>query len=471
MAGKIRLNRENVADARYVAPAIRGGGAREKLPPMRVWDSLQRGFALSITPQGVKSFIVSYHVNGRPRRATIGQWPEWTPDKARVEAARILREASCGEDHLAKKEERRREEAEAMTLSELWKEYQEHKAPYWRPKTKAANEWLFTRLIAPSLGKHIAGRLTRRQVEMWHRSHQETPINGNRGLSLLRALLNYGIEAELLPGPNPASRVKAYREEGRERYLNADEVRLLFLAINKEEELGGVASVERGGDAEKGRRGGKGLTEIESRGISPHAAGLFRLLVYTGARLSEIKDCKWAWLDWERALIHLPESKTGKKTISLSAAALEELERLFELRTQNEWIIEGRLPDTCLVNAAKPWERVKDRAFKILNEERTKDGLSALEETENPFTSLRIHDLRHSWASFAVEGGAPLFTVGKALGHASTATTQRYSHLGDNPLRAVHEAVAARISAAVASKGARIEDVSIQRKVWKEAKA
>ena len=157
-----------------------------------------------------------------------------------------------------------------------------------------------------------------------------------------------------------------------------------------------------------------------------------RLLIFTGTRLSEILSLRWSDVDVERALIHLPEGKTGPRDVYLSAPALEVLNSLPRL-SGNPYVIVGGKAGRHMVNLRKPWVRMRARA-----------GLD----------DVRIHDLRHSYASVGVSGGLSLPIIGKLLGHTQARTTERYSHLPDDPVRAANEAVGRKIDAALKGKKA-----------------
>jgi integrase len=261
----------------------------------------------------------------------------------------------------------------------------------------------------------------------------KTPAIANRSLGVLKSMLNRARDWGLIDGDNPTSRVRLYPERLREVMLSQKQLVALAQAIAEEEAFGGVSAKPRGqppavedeNPPPKPTRGGKGLKELHSRGITPWAASLFRLLIFTGARLREIMDARWSWVDWDRNALRLPDSKTGKKAVWLNPMALEELRRLVTIRRQEEWIIEGRVRGARMVNPQKPWKRVRERAAKLLEGEDSK-----------VMERLRIHDLRHSFASIAVASGIPLALVGKTLGHAKAKTTERYAHIADDPTRA-----------------------------------
>ena len=204
---------------------------------------------------------------------------------------------------------------------------------------------------------------------------------------------------------------------------------------------------------------------------SQYAIAALQLLIFTGARLGEILTLQWEFVDLDRALIFLPDSKTGKKSLFLSAPALNILDQL--PRTDgNPYVICGSKKDSPLINLRKPWVRIRDRATLKLWSlvERLSPLFSKLENMGSPITrssieveaekqgiplnngltDVRIHDLRHSFASFGASGGLPLHILGKLLGHTQSVTTARYAHLADDPVRAVNEAIGAKILAAMA---------------------
>jgi integrase len=156
-----------------------------------------------------------------------------------------------------------------------------------------------------------------------------------------------------------------------------------------------------------------------------------RLLILTGARLREILHAKWENVDFERGIIHLPDSKTGKKPIYLSAAAQTILGDLSRLKG-NPFVIPGEKEGAPRADLKKPWAAVTKAA-----------GLNG----------VRIHDLRHSFASFGAGASLGLPIIGKLLGHSQPATTQRYAHLDMDPMRRPVETIGATIAAAIGDRG------------------
>jgi integrase len=167
-------------------------------------------------------------------------------------------------------------------------------------------------------------------------------------------------------------------------------------------------------------------TAEEAKTASPWAIAAVRLPLYTGARLNEILTLRWEWVDWQRRLLLLPISKTGPKSIVLSGRAVAVLGRIPRIEG-NPYVICGKRPGAHLVNLQKPWRRIRKAA-----------GLD----------HICIHDLRHSFASFAAAGGASLPMIGALLGHSEPRTTARYAHLANGPLAQVAEAVGQQIEGA-----------------------
>jgi integrase len=162
--------------------------------------------------------------------------------------------------------------------------------------------------------------------------------------------------------------------------------------------------------------------------IGPFAAAAIRLLLFTGCRLREILHLKWEQVDLERGLLFLSDSKTGRKTVILNAPALAVLVSLDRL---GSFVIPGQDPEKPRADLKRPWETVAKRA-----------GLDR----------VRLHDLRHTYASFGAGGGLGLPIIGKLLGHTQASTTQRYAHLDADPLRRAAETIGGRIAPALAGK-------------------
>jgi integrase len=225
----------------------------------------------------------------------------------------------------------------------------------------------------------------------------------NYTVSTLHALINFGIDLGLRPpASNPARRIKMYRERPRERFLSETEIAKAAEAI------------------EQAERAGK---------IGPHGAAGLRLALFTGARSGEVTAIQWSHVDWERRLIRLPDSKTNEpRTIHLSEAALEVLKTAPRI---GRFVVAGAKPDEPYKNLGRAWIDIRANA-----------GLS----------DVRLHDLRHSFASLAAGRGVSLQMIGKLLGHKVPRTTQRYAHLAKDIVAAVNDELGAAMQAAIAKK-------------------
>jgi integrase len=226
-------------------------------------------------------------------------------------------------------------------------------------------------------------------------------------------MLQFAVERKLIPA-NPAKGVRLLKGEKKERFLSEAEVGRLADTL---------ATMER-----------------EYR-LSPTAAAAVRLLLLTGCRKSEILTLRWEWVDFARSCLRLPDSKTGAKVVPLAAAALELFHGL-PRDPKSDFVLPAAKGDGHLVGLQKAWERVRAKAN---------------------LPNLRLHDLRHSFASFAVADGNTLFMVGKVLGHKQARTTEGYAHLADDPLRAVADRTAVRIAAAMKGGGNRVNVVPLRR--------
>ena len=280
----------------------------------------------------------------------------------------------------------------------------EHVDAKRKERTAAEYRRLFDNFILPVLGRKRIKDVTRSDVAGLHHKLRSTPYQANRVMALLSKLFNWaerhGYRSD---GTNPCRHIEKFREEGRERHLSPAEMERLGAAL---------AAAQFDGSA------------------TPWTVAAIRLLVFTGARLSEILTVRWGWVDTQAGTLTLPDSKTGRKVIHLNPPALEVLATLPRLEG-NRFVICGRKSGAHLVNLQKPWRAIRERA-----------GLD----------DVRIHDLRHSFASVAAAGGMSLPLIGAMLGHSQPATTARYAHLAADPIKAASATVANQIAAAMAGQ-------------------
>ena len=402
----------------------------------RIWDSEIAGFCLRIYPPSLrpgaaaptarKVFAVKYRVKGVQRWLNLGEYGDGpgklTPDEARKAAGAVIVDARRGIDA---SETRKREDG--LTVTDLIERYLKE-----GPRDKAdkrASSWASDRTnlerhVSPLIGTKRAADVDRddinsmvadittgktaRDVKTGKRGRSIVTGGAavaDRAFSITRAMFNWSIDKGLIDGPNPCAKIKRRILASVERFLSDEEAQRLIVA----------------------------LAGLEAEGaITPQQASIFRLLLLTGARRAEIAGLRWSEVDYDRKRIDLPISRTkaggknGERRIPLNAPAIAILKDLERTRTARAVYVfpatKGKSGHT--TSEAKVWrEKVITRA---------------------KLPGLRIHDLRHSFASFALADGASLYLIGKALGHASSRTTERYAHLADDPVRDMAETVGKR---------------------------
>ncbi len=380
-----------------------------------VWDSGIAGFGLKTTPTGRKVFVLQHHRSGRKtpaRRYTIGAYGQLTLDQARKEAIRLNGKIASGVDPA---ETRKAQARAAVSLRQFSERYMsEYAVPHKKTSSVQEDRRNLDNHILPALGSKALGKITRGDISKLHHALRKTPIAANRVIALFVTMMNLAERWELRPdGSNPCRHIQRYKEVARERFLSG-------------EELG---------------RLGKVLAQVEGEKThGPFIIALFRLLIFTGSRLSEVRLLKWEYVDLKERRLNLPDSKTGKKVITLNAPAVAVLDQLPR--------IEGN-PYVCCGNRAGRPLRTVHNAWRHIR------GLAKLDD-------VRIHDLRHSFASVAAGSGMGLPIIGSLLGHRQAETTKRYSHLHQDPLREASEVIAQRIKDAMEPEGVKADVVPLK---------
>ncbi|MFD0986103.1 tyrosine-type recombinase/integrase [Methyloligella solikamskensis] len=371
---------------------------KKMAPGDLLWDSELKGFGAR-RQRNATTFCLKCRVRGRQRWYSIGRLGSpWTLETARREALRLLLSIADGEEPVTRNTDKR-----PATVAEGIEQYLEEHGPKLKPSTRAEYTRLCRLQIIPKLGKLKLDEDMHREVGRLHSGLASTPRQANHVLMVFSSFISW-TEANKLreEGKNPCRGIVKYREARRERYLSG-------------EELGRI---------------GNALARRDAAGDeSPFSIAAVRLLILTGARLSEILTLKWSYVDIPRRQLRLPDSKTGAKVIRLNDAALTVLKAVPRV-AGNPFVIVGEKHESHMVNLQKPWRRIRREA-----------GLD----------DVRLHDLRHSYASVAAELGGSLPMIGKLLGHKHSQTTARYAHLAEDPIDHLNEEIGGRIAAALSS--------------------
>jgi integrase len=290
----------------------------------------------------------------------------------------------------------------APTVEDLCKLYlKEHAIPHKKPSSVAKDRQNIKNHIIPRLGTRKVASISFADVERLHREMHRTPMAANRVLSLLSKMFNLAERWGLRKGTNPTKHVRRYRERKVHRHLSEIEV-ARFAKILREAESSADPTVA----------------------VNPRAVAIIRLLMFTGCRRGEVLNLKWSEVDLDRNLIRLEDSKTGPKIVPLNSAAREVIAAQAGV-PDNPYVFPGTKPGRPLHDIKGPWDHIRQRA-----------GLEG----------VRLHDLRHNFASFAAAGGLSLHMIGRLLGHRTPLTTARYADLADDPARRASEKVGGVLS-------------------------
>ena len=389
------------------------------------FDSELPGFGCRVTPAGARSWVVEYRPGngGRrvsKRRVTLGSVATLLPDRARKAAKDVLARARLGEDVAGQRSARR----QALTVAELSTRFMmEEIRPTRKPGTAALYDLYFRRHVRPELGPKLAREVSRTEFAQLHRKiGKAAPVTANRVLTLISAMLSWAIRVgEVSEGINPAKGISRFKEHAKERFLSAEELARLGDALREAETVG------LPWDASGSKAFAKHSPGPEHRltKLPPHVTAAIRLLLFTGCRLREILQLKWAHVDFERGMLFLPDSKTGRKPVVLAAPAVAVLQELSRI---GDYVIAGNDMKRPRHDLQRPWRAITARAS---------------------LSGLRIHDLRHSFAATGAGSGFSLPIIGKLLGHRNLETTSRYAHLAASPLKVAADRIASDLAQAM----------------------
>lgn len=413
------------------------------------WDADQPGFGVRVRANtGTKTYIAMYRVEGTGKQRMLTIAPV---GKILVTDARKLAKSAIGKAVEGKDEVTERQEAKAgkMTVAELCDEYlqacengkvQNARGNPKKESTLYLDRGRIERHIKPLIGKRKIHEVDRRTIEDFlldvkngktagvfkNEAGHRVAVTGGEGTAkrtvrLLGGIFSYAVKERYIAA-NPRFGMKISTDNAKNRFLSTEEFARLADVLKQAETVGLAWQTD-----------GKSKhlpTHIENRlkRVDPYAIAAIRLLMLTGYRLREILNLRWRDVDLQRGILNLPDSKTGKKSVTPGQPAVDLLKQLRELGHNGECVIAGADPDKPRSDLKRPWERITRAA-----------GLEG----------LRLHDLRHSFASMAAAQGLDLLVIGKMLGHSSPATTARYAHLVDAAKARAADDTSAAIAAAM----------------------
>ena len=356
------------------------------------WDRELPGFGVRVYPSGRKIYVVQSRGPGGIRRVSLGRHGEFTAEHARKRAGAVIARIKRGEDPVPGPPER------ALTVADLAERYMEaHVAMHCNAHTQGIYGGSLRNHILPALGTMPVASVGRAEVAALHYGLRETPRAANRTLMVLSKMFKLAEAWGLAPaGGNPCRFVLRYKEGRRERFLTEEEY----------------------------RRVGSALCALEAEGpVQARAAAALRLLMLTGCRLGEVLTLRWSDVDRKVGELRLRDAKTGARMVPLTPTASAVLAGIVRIR-RSPWVFAGSRPDRHLSQLTTFWHRVRDRA-----------------DVED----VRIHDLRHSFASRALALGLALPMIGRLLGHTDVGSTARYAHLS----REAEKVAAARVGGSI----------------------
>jgi len=358
-----------------------------------IWDDEMPGFGLRVLKSGMKTYQIQYRKGGRTRRNSIGKHGTITPDEARKIAKETLGRVAKGDNPA----EERAIHRGAATVADVCERFMNEYVPIHCKETTAKEyRRSVDMFIKPVIGTRKVPDIFRTDIAKLHHDLRDKPYQANRTLGVLSVIFNqceiWGLRPD---GSNPCRHVKKYTEKKRERFLSEDELKRLWDTLDE---------CERDGSE------------------SAAACNAYRLLILTGCRLGEVQTLKWDYIKEDG--IYLPDSKTGAKKVYIGQAVHDTLAKI-ERVEGNPYAIPGTVEGQHLKDMQRPWRRIRDKA---------------------ELSDLRIHDLRHSFASFGLASGLSLAEIGKLLGHSQIQTTARYAHLAEKVSHDAAETATGKIS-------------------------
>ncbi|WBU53019.1 site-specific integrase [Paracoccus sp. SCSIO 75233] len=373
--------------------------AQPRSKDYEIFDSEALGMAIRIYASGNRAFTFAYRHHGRQRRFTLGRWPEWSVTAARDRVRDLRRQLDAGIDPLEERETART----APRISDLVTRFIEEHLPSLAARNASDQKSMLEQFVLPVWRNRLVSEITPTDVDTLLRSVAQgrarkrktpkkgeaaprpTPVRANRCGEMLRKMFNLAIKWKMIT-ENPAQHFFKRPETERDRFLSPDELSALATALSATED----------------RR----------------SAAIVRMCLLTGARLGEVREARFEDFDldnaaWTKQAAYTKQRRVHRVPLSLDAVALIRA-RQEELGIRKGWVFPGDAPDKPVQDLRRFWHRTLREA-----------GLE----------DIRLHDLRHTFASLLINRGSSLEMIGALLGHTQAKTTKRYAHLMDSPLR------------------------------------
>ncbi len=385
------------------------------------WDDQVRGFGLLILPSGIKSFIVQYrNAHGRSRRQTLGRYGSLTVDQARGMAQQIVAEVAKGHDPLAERQVTRA----APCMSDLMDRYlTDHVDKHNGKRMQVEARRLTRRHINPTFGNLKVSGVTRSDVARLHRAMSETPRQANLVLSILSKAFALAELWGMRPAmSNPVRGIKRYKENERERFLTAEELSRLGITLATAENEGLPWNIS----ATDSKHLPKNVGERRSH-PNPSALSVIRLLLFTGARLSEIISLEWDHVDLEKGMLALPSRKGGGRKPHPASSEVVAIVREINKHSSSPWLFPREANPERHISAEvieSTWQKIRHHA---------------------DLKDVRLHDLRHTVGTYASQAGGNAFLISHLLRHRNITITNRYVNPDVDPIREISEIIGNRI--------------------------
>jgi len=391
---------------KHVKPITRSSVSALK-PGDEIRDPALKGFGARYRGKTI-TYFVHTRIHRRQHWITIGtDGSPWTPDTARKHATKIIYAAKTGADPRTFKDI-----DITLTFETVFNRYIAAREPHLAPSTAAEYRRMAAKVLIPYFKQKPFGSITREDMTHFHRSMASRPGAANHNLCMAKQVFFWAEKEGLAPDlKNPCLNIKFYKRNSRAQFLSI-------------EDLGRLSEAFRWA-----------LSRAE---VTPAQLSAILFLMFTGARRGEAFSLQRSFVDRHRMLAHLPTSKTGAKVLHLNAHAMAVLDGIPEVEG-NPYYFVGRFPGTCISEIRKPWDKIRKRA---------------------QLEKFRLHDFRHSFASFAADGGATAQTVGAVLGHASIETTKIYMHLFANRAKETTTDTADRLHAIISATPAITDQAS-----------